>query len=54
MLTGTINHSGDGEETREYIHAADVAKLALQVMENEHIILTGVERMHRKELFEMR
>jgi len=58
MLTGTINHSGDGEETREYIHAADVAKLALQVMENaefinEHIILTGVERMHRKELFEM-
>lgn len=58
MLTGEINHSGDGEEIREYIHAADVAKLALQVIENdefinEHIILTGVERMHRKELFEM-
>lgn len=58
MHTNIINHSGDGEEIREYIHAADVAKLALQVIEsdefvNEHIILTGVERMHRKELFEM-
>lgn len=58
MQTGVINHSGDGEEVREYIHAADVAKLALQVIErdefiNEHLILTGVERMHRKELFEM-
>lgn len=58
MQTGAINHSGDGEEVREYIHAADVAKLALQVIEsdefiNEHLILTGVERMHRKELFDM-
>jgi len=58
MSTGKIEHSGDGEEIREYIHAADVAKLALQVIEssefiNEHIILTGVERMHRRELFEM-
>jgi len=56
--TNEINHSGDGEEIREYIHAADVAKLAAQIIEsdefvNEHIILTGVERMKRKELFEM-
>lgn len=56
--TGEINHSGDGKEIREYIHAADVAKLATQIIEsdefiNEHIILTGVERMQRKELFEM-
>ena len=56
--TGAIIHSGDGEEIREYIHAADVAKLALDIIEddayiNEHIILTGVERMPRKELFEM-
>lgn len=58
MKTGIINHSGDGEEIREYIHAADVAKLAVQVIKsdefiNEHLILTGVERMHRKELFAM-
>jgi len=56
--TNEINHSGDGEEIREYIHAADVARLALQIIEsdafiNEHVILTGVERMQRKELFEM-
>jgi UDP-glucose 4-epimerase len=55
---GEINHGGDGEEIREYIHAADVAKLAVNIIEsdefiNEHIILTGVERMQRKELFEM-
>ncbi len=58
LHTNEINHSGDGEEIREYIHAADVAKLAVQLIEsdefiNEHIILTGVERMQRKELFEM-
>ncbi len=53
-----INHSGDGEEIRDYIHVADVAKLSKQLIEsdefiNEHIILTGVERMKRKELFDM-
>jgi len=58
LESGEINHGGDGEEIREYIHAADVAKLAVNIIEseefiNEHIILTGVERMHRKELFEM-
>jgi UDP-glucose 4-epimerase len=58
MYTGKIDHNGDGEEIREYIHAADVAKLAIQIIEsdayiNEHIILTGVERIHRKELFNM-
>ncbi len=58
IQTNEINHNGDGEEIREYIHAADVAKLAIKIIEsdefiNEHIILTGVERMQRKELFEM-
>ncbi|EAK2629535.1 NAD(P)-dependent oxidoreductase [Campylobacter coli] len=58
MLKGKISHSGDGEEIREYIHAYDVARLALQIIENsdfenEHLILTGTERIQRKELFEM-
>lgn len=58
ILTGQIEHSGDGEEIREYIHASDVAKLSVDVIEskqfeNEHVILTGMERMKRKELFEM-
>ena len=53
-----IVHEGDGNEIREYIHAADVAKMAVQVIESEeyvgqYIILTGVERMRRIELFEM-
>ena len=58
METNKIDHSGDGEEIREYIHVLDVAKLSIDIIEsdefiNEHIILTGVERMHRKELFYM-
>jgi len=58
VTTGEIIHSGDGEEIREYIHAVDVAKLAVDIIKsdefiNEHIILTGVERMQRKELFKM-
>jgi UDP-glucose 4-epimerase len=56
--TGKIEHSGDGEEVREYIHVLDVAKLSVDIIEdkkfeNEHIILTGFERIKRKELFEM-
>ena len=58
LKTNEINHCGDGEEIREYIHAADVAKLATGIIEseeyiNEHIILTGVESMQRKDLFLM-
>lgn len=53
-----IVHHGDGEEVREYIHAADAARLSVDVVEqqeyhNRHIILTGNERMKRKELFQM-
>jgi UDP-glucose 4-epimerase len=53
-----IIHHGDGEEVREYIHAADAARLSVDVIEqsefiNRHIILTGNERMKRKELFQM-
>lgn len=53
-----IVHSGDGNEIREYIHASDVASMAADIIKseeyaNQYIILTGVERMKRKELFEM-
>jgi UDP-glucose 4-epimerase len=56
--TGEINHCGDGEEIREYIHAADAARLSVDVIEddkfsNQHIILTGMEKMKRVELFNM-
>lgn len=54
----SINHHGDGMEIREYIHAADAAKLSVDVIESDsflnlHIILTGTERMKRLELFQM-
>ncbi len=56
--TNRINHPGDGEEIREYIHAADAAKLSVKILDgeeylNQHVILTGLERMKRSELFSM-
>ena len=53
-----VVHTGDGNEIREYIHASDVASMAADVIAseeyaNQYMILTGVERMKRKELFEM-
>ena len=56
--TGKIRHNSDGNEIREYIHAADAATLSVDIIENkkflnQHLILTGSERMRRVELFEM-
>ena len=56
--SGKIVHKGDGEELREYVHVRDVAELSVTVMENKNLwntslMLTGNERMKRKELFEM-
>jgi len=58
VKSGKIQHGGDGNELREYIHAADAAKLSVDVVEsdkyiNEHIIFTGTEKMKRIELFEL-
>jgi UDP-glucose 4-epimerase len=58
VLTNKIEHNGDGNEIREYIHAADAAKLSVDVIESDefnnlHVILTGIERMKRLELFNM-
>lgn len=58
LETGKIVHRGDGEEVREYIHAADAAKLTVDIIEgddflNEHMILTGVERLRHKDLLQM-
>ena len=58
VLNKKIDHKGDGNEIREYIHAADAAKLSVDVietdeLENVHVILTGTERMKRIELFHM-
>lgn len=49
---------GDGEDIREYIHARDAARLSVDIVEddnyiNDHIVLTGFEKLKRIELFEM-
>ncbi len=49
---------GGAEDIREYIHAKDAARLSVDIIENaayrnEHIVLTGFEKMRRKELFQM-
>lgn len=58
ITTHSINHKGNGEEFREYIHAADAACLSVDILEsdkfvNQHLILTGLEKMKRFELFKM-
>jgi len=58
LETQAIQHRGDGEEVREYIHAADAAKLSVDIIEddqfiNQHVILTGVERMRQRDLLQM-
>ncbi len=49
---------GSGEEAREYIHTIDAARLSVDILENdsyanEHLILTGMEKLRRKDLFMM-
>lgn len=58
IVSGKLGYKGDGEDLREYIHAADAAKLSVDILEdkqfeNEHIILTGTERLKRIELLTM-
>jgi len=58
LTTGEISHQGNGEEVREYIHAGDAATLSVDVIEdakfhNQHIMLTGVERLKYKDLLRM-
>jgi UDP-glucose 4-epimerase len=53
-----IIHDRDGQEVREYIHAQDAAAMSVDIIEdakfiNGHIILTGIERMPRVDLFIM-
>ncbi len=58
IKSGELHYKGDGEDLREYIHAADAAKLSVDILqerqyENEHIILTGIEKLKRIELLTM-
>ncbi len=58
IQTGSIEYKGGDSDIREYIHSADAARLSVDVLEdiqyeNEHIILTGIERFKRIELLNM-
>lgn len=58
IQSSELKYKGDGEDIREYIHAADAAKLSVNILENrqfenEHIILTGMEKLKRIELLTM-
>ena len=53
-----IEYRGNGAEVREYIHAADAAKLSVDIISsdefiNQHTILTGVERLQIRDVFRM-
>jgi UDP-glucose 4-epimerase len=52
-----IVYSGSGDEIREFIHVQDAAQISVTIMqpefENQHIILTGTEKMRYIELLEM-
>ena len=54
LTTGRVVFPGDGSEEREYIHAQDAARLSVDILapeyENEHVLLTGVERFKYKDL----
>ncbi len=57
LMEQRIDFQGDGDEEREYIHVQDAAKLSTEILskeyENQHIILTGVERYKYSELLTM-
>ena len=58
MENHEIEFHGDGDAVREYIHAGDAAKLSVDIIEgeeyvNQHMVLTGVERLRHKDLLQM-
>ena len=55
---GEIIFRGNVDAVREYIHAGDAAKLSVDIIEskdhiNQHMVLTGVERLRHKDLLQM-
>ena len=55
---GVLKYNGSEDDIREYIHAADAARLSVDIIEdeqyeNETIILTGIERLKKIELLTM-
>ena len=57
LKDGKIVYPGTGDETREYIHVVDAAKLSVDILsadyKNQHIIITGHHPMKSHEMLEM-
>lgn len=57
LTQGRIDFWGDGTEVREYIHAADAARLAVRALEDRFVgrtlHLVGRDRMTTREMVEM-
>ncbi len=57
VQNGKIVYRGTGEEVREFIHVQDAAQISVAILrpefENQHIILTGTEKMRYIDLLEM-
>lgn len=57
LKSKTIIYPGKGDELREYIHVTDAAKASVKILEseyaNQHIILTGNEKMRVRDLLKM-
>lgn len=57
LRDGCITYHGTGDELREFIHVRDAAEISLKILEpefaNQHITLTGNEKMRYHDLLEM-
>jgi len=57
LAEGKITYHGTGDEIREFVHVRDAAQSSVKILdrifENQHVILTGMEKMRYVELLQM-
>jgi len=57
VSTGKIRHLGSAEDSREYVHVEDAARLSVDVLEprfeNQPVTITGQHPMRLRDLFTM-
>jgi UDP-glucose 4-epimerase len=57
LTENKITYHGTGEELREFIHVRDAAQISIEILrkeyENQHVVLTGNEKMRYIDLLEM-
>lgn len=55
--SGRVRHSGHPEDSREYVHVEDAARLSVEALdptyENQHVVVTGHHPMRLADLFTM-